>query len=63
MIAKATFLKAAACVMICCASGSALAWTSYLVSQWVHKGDQFCKYDNGTILSMGVRLCPMTIKG
>lgn len=32
-----------------------------LVSQWFEGGNTFCKYDNGTILNVGARTCPMSI--
>lgn len=36
----------------------------YLVSQWVGDyGQRFCKYGNGTVLNVGVRPCPTSIKG
>lgn len=44
------------------ACGSAHAWTAYLMSQWTKGGDTFCRYDNGTVLNVGARLCPLTIK-
>lgn len=35
----------------------------YLVAQWVgDNGQRFCKYGNGTILNVGVRPCPQSIK-
>ena len=34
---------------------------SFLVSQWFEKGNQMCKYDNGTVLNMGAKLCPLSI--
>jgi len=35
----------------------------YLVSQWVGDyGQRFCKYGNGTVLNVGVRPCPQSIK-
>ena len=36
----------------------------YLVTQWVGDyGQRFCKYSNGTVLNVGVRVCPTSIKG
>jgi hypothetical protein len=37
--------------------------THYLVAQWFENGNQMCRYDNGTVLNMGHRLCPLSIKG
>jgi hypothetical protein len=35
----------------------------FLVSQWMSKsGEQMCKYDNGTILNVGINICPLSIK-
>jgi hypothetical protein len=45
-----------------CLSLPALAGTAFLVKQWVEKGDQMCRYDNGTVLNVGARLCPLSIK-
>jgi hypothetical protein len=35
--------------------------TAFLVSQWFEGGSHFCRYDNGTVLNVGVRLCPLSI--
>ena len=42
----------------------AMAWaaTAYLTEQWVSKGDNYCKYSNGTVLNMGYKACPASIK-
>jgi hypothetical protein len=37
--------------------------TYYLTAQWYENGQQMCKYGNGTVLNMGYRLCPLSIKG
>jgi hypothetical protein len=37
--------------------------TYYLTAQWYENGQQMCKYGNGTVLNMGHRLCPLSIKG
>jgi hypothetical protein len=37
--------------------------THYLVAQWYENGNQMCRYDNGTVLNMGYRICPLSIKG
>lgn len=38
--------------------------TYYLVAQWVGDyGNRFCKYGNGTVLNVGVNVCPLSIKG
>ena len=33
----------------------------FLVSQWVENGNRFCKYDNGTVLNVGINLCALSI--
>jgi hypothetical protein len=35
---------------------------SFLVSQWIENGNQMCKYDNGTVLNVGARVCPLSIR-
>ena len=37
--------------------------TYFLVTQWVERGNRFCKYGNGTVLNVGVNICPLSIKG
>lgn len=44
-------------------SASALAMTYFLTEQWVDRGQRFCKYGNGTVLNVGVNVCPTSIKG
>lgn len=41
----------------------AYALTSFLVAEWYANGSHFCKYDNGTVLNVGIRLCPLRIEG
>lgn len=36
--------------------------TYYLVAQWWEGGNQMCKYSNGTVLNVGINLCPLSIK-
>ncbi|MCA3064727.1 hypothetical protein [Aquidulcibacter sp.] len=41
----------------------AFAGTAYLKRQWFDKnGNQMCEYDNGTVLNMGAKPCPSSIK-
>lgn len=42
---------------------AAWAMTYYLTDQWVKDGNRFCKYGNGTVLNVGVNLCPLSITG
>jgi hypothetical protein len=37
--------------------------TYFLTAQWVEGGNRFCRYGNGTILNVGYRICPLSIKG
>jgi hypothetical protein len=45
------------------AAGSASAMTYFLKDQWVDGGKRFCRYSNGTVLNVGVSLCPLSIEG
>lgn len=45
------------------ASTPAYAMTYFLVGQWHENGSQMCRYGNGTVLNVGVRLCPLSIQG
>lgn len=42
---------------------AAHAMTYFLDDQWVKNGQRFCKYKNGTVLNVGVSLCPLSIEG
>ena len=35
--------------------------TCFLEDEWIRDGDQMCEYDNGTVLNVGIRLCPLSI--
>jgi hypothetical protein len=37
--------------------------TYYLTAQWTEGGNRFCRYGNGTVLNVGYRVCPLSIKG
>jgi hypothetical protein len=39
------------------------AMTYFLVAQWFEGGSQMCRYGNGTVLNVGVRICPLSIQG
>lgn len=45
------------------AAAPAHAMTYFLVAQWYENGSQMCKYGNGTVLNMGIKLCPLQIQG
>jgi hypothetical protein len=42
---------------------SAQAMIYFLEAQWTKGGDRFCRYSNGVVLNVGVKLCPLQIKG
>lgn len=52
-----------AAVITVTAATPALALASYLVAEWYANGNHFCRYDNGTVLNVGYRICPLKIEG
>lgn len=42
---------------------SAYAMMYFLTNQWYQNGNQMCQYSNGTVLNVGVKLCPLSING
>ena len=44
-------------------ANTAFAMTYFLTNQWMSNGNQMCQYGNGTVLNMGVGLCPLSIQG
>lgn len=42
---------------------AAYAMTYFLSSQWIDRGQRFCRYTNGTVLNVGASLCPLSIEG
>lgn len=34
---------------------------AFLESQWLEGANRMCKYTNGTVLNVGVGLCPLSI--
>lgn len=40
----------------------AYAMTYYLEAQWTEGGNRFCRYGDGTVLNVGYKLCPLSIK-
>lgn len=36
--------------------------TYFLVSQWMDYNNRFCEYNNGTVLNVGSRPCPPSIR-
>ncbi len=55
---------ALAAVMSAAPAAAQYSMTYYLTDQWVTStGNRMCQYGNGTVLNVGVRLCPLSIKG
>lgn len=54
---------AAALALTATSAAAQYQMTYYLVAQWFENGNQFCRYGNGTVLNVGVRTCPLSIKG
>lgn len=52
--------KALIALALLAAASPALA-ASFLVKQWFSGGNQYCQYDNGTVLNMGAKTCPTKI--
>jgi hypothetical protein len=52
-----------AVLLVAALATPAYAMTHYLVAEWYDNGDQFCRYDNGTVLNVGYRICPLKIDG
>ena len=58
--------KAAAFAAVMAASPAAAQYsmTYFLTDQWVNStGNRMCQYSNGTVLNVGYRICPLSIKG
>jgi hypothetical protein len=55
--------RVAIVLLLALAAGSASAMTYFLKEQWMNGANRMCKYGNGTVLNVGVNLCPMSIEG
>jgi len=56
--------KITLCLAFFLVSNSAFAIVSFLTRQWINQnGDQMCDYDNGSVLNVGSRICPLSIQG
>lgn len=55
--------KIAICAALALAASSAFSMTYFLKSQWFKDGNRMCEYGNGTVLNVGVNLCPLSIEG
>lgn len=45
------------------ATTPAYAMTYFLTAQWLDGGKRFCRYGNGTVLNVGINICPLSIEG
>ena len=52
-----------AVVLAAIATPASAQMTHYLVRQWFSNGSQICQYSTGTVLNMGARRCPLSIRG
>lgn len=55
--------KRISCILLLTVATAASAMTYFLESQWVERGNRFCKYSDGTVLNVGVSTCPLKING
>lgn len=55
-------IAAVALSVICAMTTVKAEMTYYLVAQWIEGGNRFCKYGDGTVLNVGYKLCPLSIK-
>lgn len=53
----------AAALAAAVAPSVAQAMTYFLVAQWIDRGNRFCRYGDGTVLRVGISLCPLSIDG
>jgi hypothetical protein len=53
----------AAALALTATPAAAQYMTYYLTAQWVEGVNRFCRYGNGTVLNVGVQICPLSIKG
>jgi len=62
---KKVFVSAALAAMMAAAPAAAqYSMTYYLTDQWVNSvGNRMCQYSNGTVLNVGYRVCPLSIRG
>ena len=62
---KKLIVSAALAAVIAAAPAAAqYSMTYYLTDQWVTStGNRMCQYSNGTVLNVGYRVCPLSIRG
>lgn len=58
---RTMFIAATLALAAAAAPADAQHLRAFLVSQWFENGNQMCRYDNGTVLNMGAKLCPLSI--
>ena len=57
-------LAALAAMMVAAPAAAQYSMTYYLTDQWVNSsGNRMCQYGNGTVLNVGYRVCPLSIRG
>ena len=56
-------MKTAIAIVLMFGFAQAQAFQYYLTNQWYNGGNHFCEYSNGTVLNVGIGLCPFTING
>lgn len=56
-------IKAVVIAAAVLSAAPAYAMTYYLVDQWYKNGSHFCQYNDGTVLNVGYRICPLSIQG
>ena len=58
-------MKKLSCALALLTATPAYAMTYFLTGDWYDRmtGAHMCQYGNGTVLNVGVRLCPLHIEG
>jgi len=55
--------KITICAALILSASSAFSMTYFLTAQWYENGSHMCKYGNGSVLSVGANVCPLSIEG
>jgi hypothetical protein len=58
-----TKLAIAAAIAALAYASTASAMAYFLTADYYENGSHMCKYSNGTVLNMGVKVCPLRIEG
>lgn len=56
-----TIITLATAALLAASAANAAGLRHFLISQWYEAGSQMCKYDNGTVLNVGINICPLSI--